>query len=69
MTLAEYLSSKKLTDEAFAALVGMSQSQVSRLKRGLSKPSWASVAAIEAATAGEVRASDFMAAPAAETAA
>lgn len=60
MTLGTYLSANKMTDEAFAALVGMSQSQISRLRRGLSKPSWESLAAIERATGGVVTAADFM---------
>lgn len=60
MRLNQYLSNRKLTDAAFAALVGMSQSQVNRLRRGLSQPSWDTVAAIEKATAGKVSASDFV---------
>lgn len=60
MTLAEYLSSKRLTDEAFASIVNLSQSQISRIKRGISRPSWSAVEAIERATGGEVSASDFL---------
>lgn len=60
MTLSEYLSERKITDEAFAAEVGISQSQISRLRRGISRPSWESVALIERATEGQVTASDFM---------
>ena len=60
MKLGEYLSLNKMTDEAFASLVGMSQSQISRLRRGLSRPSWESLAAIERVTTGMVTASDFM---------
>lgn len=62
MTLGKYLSDHKMTDEAFAALVGMSQSQISRLRRGLSRPSWESLAAIEKVTGGLVTATDFMSA-------
>lgn len=60
MKLADFLNQSQLTDEAFAASVGISQSQVSRLKRGVSQPSWDTVAAIERATSGEVTASDFL---------
>ena len=60
MKLAEYLSQEKLTDEAFGALVGMSQSQISRIKRGVSRPSWETLAAIERVTDGSVRAADFV---------
>lgn len=63
MKLDQYLSARKLTDAAFAAIVGMSQSQVNRLRRGLSQPSWETVAVIERATDGKVRASDFLPAP------
>jgi len=60
MKLEQYLGARKMTDAAFAALVGMSQSQISRLRRGLSRPSWNAVAAIEQATNGNVGASDFV---------
>lgn len=59
MKLKTYLRTKKLTDEAFGALVGLSQSQVSRIKRGKSIPSWPTIAAIEEATKGKVKLSDF----------
>ena len=59
MKLSQYLEAVALTDTAFAAKVGMSQSQISRLRRGLSKPSWDAVAAIERATGGKVKAADF----------
>ncbi|WP_181166233.1 helix-turn-helix transcriptional regulator [Mesorhizobium sp. B2-6-7] len=59
MKLAQYISDHEMTDEAFAVTVGMSQSQISRIKRGISRPSWDSVAAIERATGGQVTASDF----------
>jgi len=64
MKLAEYLTEQKLTDEAFGTLVGMSQSQISRIKRGISRPSWDSLASIERVTDGAVRAADFIPDPA-----
>lgn len=60
MKLAEYLSTEGLTDEAFGTKVGMSQSQISRIKRGISRPSWDNLAAIERATGGAVLAADFV---------
>lgn len=60
MKLAEYLTDRKLTDEAFGAKVGMSQSQISRIKRGISRPSWDNLASIERETDGAVRAADFI---------
>ncbi|MDD1434619.1 helix-turn-helix domain-containing protein [Rhizobiales bacterium 3FA27D7] len=60
MKLSEYLSVNNLTDEAFGVLVGMSQSQISRIKRGISKPSWESLATIDHVTKGSVTANDFV---------
>jgi len=60
MKLDQYLADRKLTDAAFAALVGMSQSQVNRLRRGLSQPSWDTAALIEHTTGGKVSAADFL---------
>lgn len=68
MKLSDYLSSNGISDEAFALVVGMSQSQISRLRRGISRPSWGTVALIERATGGLVSAADF-AGDATETAA
>lgn len=72
MTLDEYLSAaidengKKLSDAAFGALCGMSQSQVSRLRNGKSKPSFETIEAIRAATGGAVSPNDWFLAEAAE---
>ena len=60
MKLETFLSENKLTDAAFGKLVGLSQSQVNRIKRGVSKPSWDALGAIERATKGAVKAADFM---------
>lgn len=62
MTLAEYLSTKQMTDEAFGTLVGLSQPQVNRLRRGKSKPGWDVLRRISDATDGLVTANDFMSA-------
>lgn len=66
MTLDQYLNTKGMTDAAFAAVVGISQSQVNRLRRGLSQPSWGTLETIERATGGKVAASDFFRGPASE---
>lgn len=60
MKLDQYLSENSLTDAAFAAQVEMSQSQINRLKRGLSQPSWVAVTAIDKASNGQVSAKDWM---------
>lgn len=59
MTLDDYLTGTKESDTAFGIRAGISQSQVSRLRRGECKPSWANVAAIAAATDGAVTAIDW----------
>lgn len=59
MKLSHYLEQHDMTDAAFAEKVGMSQSQISRLRREVSRPSWEAVTAIEAATNGKVLATDF----------
>ena len=59
MTLSEYLKTKgiKLTD--FAAKSGVSASTLSRIARGLHRPDWPTIDAIERATGGEVGPSDY----------
>jgi transcriptional regulator with XRE-family HTH domain len=63
MTLNEYLSEddtgRQLTDEAFGKLCGMSQSQISRLRNGKSRPSFEAMQAILAATASKVSPNDW----------
>lgn len=63
MKLHDYLTLKGITDEAFGRKIGCSQSQVSRIKRGVSKPSLGLIERIALATGGAVRANDFMALP------
>lgn len=69
MTLNEYLVERRaegLTEERFAVLVGLSQPQVNRLRRGTAKPSWEALRRIHDATGGLVTAADFLPAPATE---
>lgn len=66
MTLDQYLSEKGETDTSFAARVGISQPQISRLRRGVSRPSWSAIEAITKNTEGKVTANDWQAREAAE---
>lgn len=63
MTLNEYLSTddagKQLTDEAFGKLCKMSQSQISRLRNGKSRPSFEAMQAIFAASGEKVSPNDW----------
>lgn len=59
MRLADYLSDENLTLEAFGVLCGRSTATISRLARGLHKPDWATMEAIEKATGGKVQPNDW----------
>jgi DNA-binding transcriptional regulator YdaS (Cro superfamily) len=59
MTLNEYLEKSGESDGEFAAKVGLSPSQISRLRRGVSKPSWDGIVAIEKVTGGQVQPNDW----------
>ena len=76
MTLDEYLTAEnekrtiaerqRITDAEFGAMVGLSQSQISRLRSGRFRPSWAAMEAIQKATGGEVAPNDWAQREAAE---
>ena len=62
MTLDAYLTREKesgLTETDFAARVGMTQSSVNRLRKGLTRPTAETQAAIARATDGEVMPNDW----------
>lgn len=60
MNLDQYLNQSDETDAAFGRRVGLSQSQISRLRRGASRPSLDAIARIADATGQSVRAEDWM---------
>jgi len=60
MKLEQYMRDRKITDAAFAVKVGLSQSQVSRIRRGVSWPSKEVVEKIAAATNNKVTANDIL---------
>lgn len=62
MTLEAYLKSHGIKEADFAALIGVEQSTVNRLKRG-SVPTREVMARIFDATGGDVRADDFFGLP------
>lgn len=59
MKLETYLKKNSLTDDAFASVVSLSQSQVSRIKRGVSWPSSEVIERITTATKGKVSVTDL----------
>lgn len=59
MKLSQYRKAKGLTLDAIAEKIGRSAATVSRIERGLNKPDWATMLAIEEATNGDVTPNDF----------
>ena len=59
MTLNDFLATITDSDAAFGQKVGLSQSQISRLRRGVAKPSWDAMKAISDATNGKVGFKDW----------
>jgi hypothetical protein len=58
MTLDQYLERFSKSEADFGTDVGMSRSQIWRLRRGW-KPSWDAIVAIEKATNGKVKPNDW----------
>jgi transcriptional regulator with XRE-family HTH domain len=65
MRFPEWLKQSGMTQEAFAAKVGVTQGRISQIIQG-KPPSWKLAAKIKEATGGEVSADDFLALEAAE---
>lgn len=59
MRLAAYLKKHGISDKAFADLTGLHFTEVWNYRTGRRQPRADKVAAIEAATKGQVRAKDF----------
>jgi len=59
MHLSDYMTEKNLTDAEVAASIGVTRPTVSRIRRKLVRPDWATIRQIEAFTEGVVTASDF----------
>lgn len=59
MTLAEFMETEKLTDASLAEKVGRDRSNVTRWRRGDTKPDFDALVAIEKISGGKVTALDF----------
>lgn len=59
MTLAEFMENEKFTDVSLAERIGRDRSNVSRWRRGDTKPDFDALVAIEKISGGKVTASDF----------
>lgn len=60
MHLADYMKVNRLSDQEMALRIGCSRPTVSRLRRKLLRPEWATILKIEAETGGAVTANDFV---------
>ena len=60
MTLSQYLKMNGLRYAEFAARIGRSEATVSRLVRGLHRPDWDTMEAIQKETGGAVTPNDFV---------
>lgn len=60
MKLIDWLTQENISDEAFGRRVGRSQSQISRIKCGLSRPSLDLVEVIDRETGGLVAVDDWI---------
>lgn len=63
MKLDSWLQEKGITAKGFAVEVGLTGASISRLRRGLQRPTLDTIEAIRTATDGAVDAVDFVRAP------
>jgi len=60
MRLSEWMQTHGHDDDAFGAAVGVDRATISRIRRGLNRPSWELAGRIKLATEGAVTADDFL---------
>ncbi len=63
MHLAQYMAETKLTDAAFAALIGRDRTSVMRWRKGETRPDWEALYKIVRETNGAVTPTDFLSPP------
>ena len=59
MTLTEYMTLYHKTDGGIAEKTGYSRTHINRVRRGISRPSWSLVSAIQKATKNKVEPGDW----------
>jgi transcriptional regulator with XRE-family HTH domain len=59
-TLAQWMRENGISDQVLAAQLGVSRSTVSRLRRGVTKPSWDLIPALKQRTKGAVTSESFV---------
>lgn len=58
--LEEWMAENGLGDEELGRIVQVDRATISRIRRGLNKPSWDLAARIKVATSGAITADDFL---------
>jgi transcriptional regulator with XRE-family HTH domain len=61
MRLSDWMKEQDCNDEALGIQLGVDRVTVSRIRRGLNRPSWELAARIKLTTRGAVTADDFLA--------
>lgn len=59
MHLADYMTTKGLTDDQVAGKIKRSRATVSRIRRKKVRPDWATIEALKAWSKGKITADDF----------
>jgi DNA-binding XRE family transcriptional regulator len=60
MKLSDWLELRQISDTDFASLVEADRGTISRIRRGVNRPSWELAARIKAATEGAVAPDEFL---------
>lgn len=60
MHLSEWMRLNDVTDESLGALVDVDRVTISRIRRGINRPSWDLASRLKAATGGAVTADDYL---------
>lgn len=60
MQLSDWMAREGYDDERFGALVRADRVTISRIRRGINRPSWELARRIKTATAGSVAADEFL---------
>lgn len=60
MKIDEWMTSAGLSDDALSELIKVDRATVSRIRRGLNRPSWELAAKLKAVSGGLVTADDFL---------
>lgn len=60
MRLSEFMRERQLSDEVVADAIGRSRVSVSRYRRGLVRPDWNTIEALDAFTRGKVSVADWL---------